>query len=299
MAASLCEALVKLLRAPPVYCAVVNRYAEPEASSYLGGLGYRELQGVPFTCYSSGGMGQPFPPSPQTRDKLLYYYAMDMASLYPVLALGMSPCDGVLDMCAAPGGKAFALLQVLRSEDGGALSLNDSSAGRVKRLREVVWKCVSRDVNYSIRITRRRGERWGDVGDEFDRVLVDAPCSSDRHNVEKWMAKGNKCWPSSETFGTLQENLVMSALHAVKPGGVVVYATCTMAPRENDAVVDGVLDTAQRHGYQVQTVPPLCEDLEESLFGDVQKTQFGKLIVPSQNSNIGPTYLSKLHLTKK
>lgn len=297
----ICESVLKLLKQPPVYCAVINRYAEPEASSHLRHLGYPELKGLPFVCYSSQPPAEtspqvPLPPSPQNSSKLLYYYAMDIASLYPVLALGVCPSDTVLDMCAAPGGKAFSMLQVLRWEEGGALALNDSSPSRVKRLWQVVQQCVSRGVKHSVRITRQNGEKLGEMEEsEYDRVLVDAPCSSDRHNAEKWTAK-NKFRPDSTTFGKLQESLVLSALHAVKTGGVVVYSTCTMSTTENDGVVDGVLESASKLGYKVDLVAPECEG---GMFGKVKTTLFGKLITPSHNLNIGPMYLSKLHLTKK
>lgn len=294
--------LVNLLKQRPLYCAVINRYAEPEASSYLRQLGYKELHGLPLVCYCSPPQPrvQPppvMPPSPQNSNKLLYYYLMDIASLYPVLALNPSPNDSVLDMCAAPGGKAFAMLQMVKSEEGGALALNDTNMGRVKRLREVVQKCVAKSVMHSVRITRRRGEEWGGIEEsEYDRVLVDAPCSSDRHSVTKWTAKSKGFWPDSEKFRTLQHSLLLSAFHAVKSGGVVVYSTCTMSTQENDAVVEGVLESACRRGYQVSTNPHLVFKLEGA---QVEKTKFGNLIIPSVDLNIGPMYLSKLSVVSK
>lgn len=289
-------ALVNLLKCPPVYCAVVNRYAGPEAGSFLQKLGYQELKGLPFACFTSSNQSN-VPPSPQNATKLLYYYAMDMASLYPVLALDPQPSDAVLDMCAAPGGKAFTILQVIRSESGGAVALNDCSASRVKRLNEVVQKCVTKGVKHSIRITRRRGEDLGRMEHSvFDRVLVDAPCSADRHNIDKWVSK-NRFWPNAGKFARLQQSLLFSAFHAVKSGGVVVYSTCTMSTQENDAVVEGAMEQVMRIGYQVKEVS-LDLELEGTLFGGAEETKFGKLIVPSINLNIGPMYLTKLCVDK-
>lgn len=291
-------ALVNLLKSPPVYCAVINKHAGPEAGSFLLKLGYEELRGLPFACFTSSNQSK-LPPSPQNGSKLLYYYGMDMASLYPVLALDPQPNDTVLDMCAAPGGKAFALIQVVKSEVGGAVALNDCSASRVKRLGDVVRKCVQKGLKHSIRITRRRGEDWGEIEQSvFDKVLVDAPCSADRHNIAKWETK-NRFWPDTEEFMKLQQSLLLSAFQAVKSGGMVVYSTCTMSRYENDAAVEGAIEQVSRTtGYQVKVEVPLDLSLERTLFGVVEETKFGKLIVPSTILNTGPMYLTKLCVDK-
>lgn len=289
--------LISLLQhSPAVYCAVINRHAEPQASNYLLQRGYQNIQGLPFTCFSSSG-SEHFPPSPQTRDKLLYYYAMDMASLSPVLALDPQAGDTVLDMCAAPGGKAFAILQLVRSQAGGAVALNDCSVSRVKRLNDVVRMCVAKGINHSVRITKRRGEDWSKIEEGmYDRVLVDAPCSADRHNIAKW-TKRNLFWPDTVQFRKLQQSLLFSALHAVRSRGTVVYSTCTLSTQENDVVVHEAIECARKRGCQVEAVAPLEQELGETLFGEVEGTEFGKLIVPSTSTNIGPMYLSKLYVT--
>lgn len=290
-------ALIKLLKCSPVYCAVINKHVETEAGSFLRKLGYKELEGLPFACFASSNQSN-FPRSPQDGNKLLYYYAMDMASLYPVLALDPQPHDTVLDLCAAPGGKAFALLQVVRSEVGGAVALNDSNASRVKRLHDVVHRCVPKRLKHSIRITRRKGEEWGQIEQSvFDRVLVDAPCSADRHNILKWATK-NKFWPDTEEFMKLQQSLLVSSFHAVKSEGVVVYSTCTMSACENDTVIEGAIEEARNIGCQVKVEVLLNHDLERTLFGSVEETSFGKLLIPSTNLNIGPMYVTKLCVEK-
>ena len=290
-------ALIKLLQGSPVCCAVINRHVGAGAGSYLLKLGYKELEGLPFACFTSSNQSN-VPRSPQDENKLLYYYAMDMASLYPVLALDPQPHDTVLDLCAAPGGKAFALLQVVRSDMGGAVALNDSSASRVKRLRDVVHRCVPKGLKHSIRITRRKGEEWGEIERSvFDRVLVDAPCSADRHNILKWVTK-KKFWPDTKEFMKLQQSLLVSSFHAVKSGGTVVYSTCTMSTCENDAIIEGAMEEVKNIGYQVKVELPLSHDLERTVFGSVEETTFGKLIVPSTNLNIGPMYVTKLCVDK-
>ena len=221
---------------------------------------------------------------------------MDIASLYPVLAIDPSPSDVVLDMCAAPGGKAFALMQRVRSECGGALALNDTSVGRVKRLRDVVGKCIGNEFKHSVRVTKRRGEKWGEIEEGvYDKVLVDAPCSSDRHSIEDWI-KSNKFYKETKKFSNLQSALVLAALRAIKHGGTVVYSTCTMSMQENDAVVKQVLESAEKLGYLVRPIEPLAQQNEVSVFGSVQDTDYGKIIMPSLDLNIGPMYTAKLYL---
>lgn len=287
------ELLVQLLQKPLVYCAVINRFAEPEASHYLRKQAFPELPGLPFKCFSMKNGVSMFPPSPQNDEKLLYYYAMDLASIYPVLALCPHSSDEVLDMCAAPGGKAFTLLQMVKSKDGGALALNDSNASRAQRLRHVVRKCVTKSVLHSVRITRRKGEEWGIIErNVYDKVLVDAPCSSDRHNIEKWVKK-NKYWPDSMKFRRLQSRLLQAAVHAVKDKGIVVYSTCTMSTEENDAVIHDVMDHMQKCGYGIEVVD------SQTPCGEIRQTEFGKLILPSATLNIGPMFLSKLQVTQR
>ncbi len=305
----MCRALIlKLLKKPPVYCAVVNRYVEPESSNYLRRLGYQKLQGLPFGCYtrknSTGGLtnGNTIPPSPQSNQKLLYYYTMDLASLYPVLALDVHPSDTILDMCAAPGGKAFLMLQIMSSEDGGAMALNDFNTSRVKRLKDVVHRCVGKDFKQSIRITRRKGEDWGKIEESaYRRVLIDAPCSTDRHRLEHWEAK-KKFYPDTKKYATLQHDLLLAGLHTAEDGGTVVYSTCTMSTHENDEVVHRVIESARKFGYRVTTTTtalptPAATCIEEE--ADFEETVYGRLILPSLQLNIGPMYVSKLCLTKR
>lgn len=292
--------LTDFLKQPSVSCAVMNKFTEPQGSNYLRQLGYQKVRNLPFICYKPPDNAplNSIPPSPQNKDKLLCYYILDTASLYPVLALDPQPTDTILDMCAAPGGKAFLLLQFLNSSKSGALALNDPSISRAKRLGKVIQQCVPKKPKHTIRITTRRGEEWGRIEEGvYDRVLVDAPCSSDRHNIKAWETK-NKFYPEVESLKVLQHDLVLGAFHAVKSGGVVVYSTCTLSALENDAVVCRVTETAQRLGYKV--TPSMDDNYVGTVFENcaVEETEYGRLIVPSSCYNIGPMYISKLLLIK-
>ena len=304
---------MNLLLQPPVYCGVINKYAEPEASNYLRMLGYTKIPGLPLPCYIFNTSSQPssrsstnnpqpthsLPPSPQTKHRLLFYYAMDVASLYPVLLLDVDPNNTILDLCAAPGGKAFAIFQLVGfGEMGGVLALNDNSYSRIKRLHNVVNYCVGQERKHSIRITKRKGEEWAKIEQNtYDKVLVDTPCSSDRHNMESWMAKGT-FHPESLKFAKLQHDLLMGAVHAVKNGGYVVYSTCTEASQENDEVISRACDSARKLGIQLRAEFPQVQQDCGAIFKTLHTKEFGTLILPSYIMNIGPMYTSKLHISK-
>lgn len=307
MAASL-KVMRKLLCREPIYCAVVNRHANPDATNFLIDGGYQKIANLPIDCYISPTQhhsisddaaalmsSKPFPRSPLSRDKLLYYYTMDVSSLLPVLALSPEADHSVLDLCAAPGGKAFALLQFLslgRSR-GGAMALNDSTFKRLTRLKKVVEKCISGDVmRKSVRFTNRMGESWTkSEHSSYDRVLVDVRCSSDRHRIEEWIKK-DVAYPNSKPFSILQEEILLGGLYSARVGGVVAYSTCTLSKTENDEVVYSTLTRARKEGMNVEIVPTpdACLPLLELCHWS--KTESGVLITPTETYNCGPMFTS-------
>ena len=300
--------LRKLLVREPIYCAVVNRHANPDATNFLIDGGYQKIASVPLDCYisptqhhskSDGAVlpatSKPFPRSPLTKDKLLHYYTMDVSSLLPVLALSPEADHSVLDLCAAPGGKAFALLQFLSlgKSRGGAMALNDSNFKRWTRLRKVIEKCVPGEVmKKSVRFTNRKGEKWTrSECSSYDRVLVDVPCSSDRHKVEEWIKK-DVAHPNSEPLSILQQQLLLAGLHSARIGGIVAYSTCTVSEIENDEVVFSALRRAKEEGLNVEIMPTpdVCSPLLEMCHWS--ETESGVLITPTETHNCGPMFTS-------
>ncbi|XP_074953820.1 5-cytosine rRNA methyltransferase NSUN4 isoform X2 [Phalacrocorax aristotelis] len=112
---------------------------------------------------------------------LLDYYLIDAASLLPVLALNVRPDDLVLDLCAAPGGKTLALLQ---TGICGRLAANDVSISRTKRLHQILHSYVPKEIRETVSVTSCDGRDWGQLqGGTFHKVLVDVPCTTDRHSA--------------------------------------------------------------------------------------------------------------------
>ncbi|NXG61587.1 NSUN4 methyltransferase, partial [Hemiprocne comata] len=169
---------------------------------------------------------------------LLSYYLMDAASLLPVLALNVQPGDFVLDLCAAPGGKTLAVLQ---TGVCGHLAANDVSVSRTKRLHQILRSYVPKEIRETVSITSYDGRDWGQLeGGTFHKVLVDVPCTTDRHSV---MEEENNIFHKRRTkerqmLPMLQLQLLMAGILATKPGGEVVYSTCSLSPLQNEYVIE-------------------------------------------------------------
>ena len=198
--------------------------------------------------------------------------------------MGVQPGDRVLDLCAAPGGKSLILLEALQGR--GELTANELSFARRKRLEEVIRSHSPPEAQKFARVTGYDGNQFGlKRASHFDRVLLDAPCSSERHMLEDDAEMKN--WKESRTsqLAKRQYSLLCSAILSTQPGGTIVYSTCSISPLENDAVVARVLD---RKGDQVEL------DAETSDLNDLEKTQYGFMILPDRAQGAGPMYIARL-----
>ncbi|MDP2439033.1 MAG: RsmB/NOP family class I SAM-dependent RNA methyltransferase, partial [archaeon] len=174
------------------------------------------------------------------------YMLQGAASFLPVMALDPQPEELVLDMCSAPGGKTTYIAALMKNT--GTLFANDVSRERISSLaanihRLGVKNCV---------ITCMDGAAIGDHVKRFDRILLDAPCSGlgvisrdPSVKVNRGLAEINRC-------SEMQRKLLNAAVDMVKPGGIIVYSTCSVAVDENEAVVDAVL--RQRKGLKILPV---------------------------------------------
>ena len=168
-------------------------------------------------------------------------YVQGLSSLAAARVLDPRPGEDVLDLCAAPGSKTTQIAALMRGE--GSLVANDRSRARVYKLRAVL---ASQGCDAFVRVTTRAGEAFGRTHPEaFDRVLVDAPCSMegriDLRDPRTWAD-----WSPAKVrrLAHQQEALLLAAIRATCPGGLVVYATCTLGPEEDERVVDRVLRRA-------------------------------------------------------
>ncbi len=157
------------------------------------------------------------------------YYIQEPSAMAPGALLPIQPGDKVLDLCAAPGGKSTQVAARLKGK--GVLVCNDISAERIKALVKNIELFGVRNAL----ITNETPQRLANVFPAyFDKILIDAPCSGEgmfRKNPELV-----KSWSPQliEQCVIMQENILDQAAQMLKPGGLMLYSTCTFAPEENE-----------------------------------------------------------------
>jgi 16S rRNA C967 or C1407 C5-methylase (RsmB/RsmF family) len=167
--------------------------------------------------------------SAYTQNKI---YIQNLSSIFAAQNLNILNSDWVLDLAAAPGGKSLIFSE--RAKKVSAVEPNKSRFFRMKRnFKEHGAKNImsfNKDGRFVYKAT----------GAIFDKVFLDAPCSSEAHIDLK---KGITWWNLRRVnkFSKLQKELIISAFEALKIGGEMIYATCTFAPEENEEVVDFLL----------------------------------------------------------
>lgn len=185
-----------------------------------------------------------------------YYYIQEIASMLPVLALKPKPEDLVLDIAAAPGSKTTQISAEMQNT--GTLIANEISLKRIKILASNAERCGSMNVI----ITKKEGislcEKLKEHGVEFDKILVDAPCSGE--GTLRSTPITYKMWNINtvKKFSRIQKNMVSSAIEILKPEGEIVYSTCTHAPEENEEVVDFILKNFDNIEIEKISLPIKC-----------------------------------------
>lgn len=195
-----------------------------------------EVQPVPFCPAGWQILRQEQPIGGTLEHEMGCYYVQDAASMLPAELFTAHAAPLILDLAAAPGGKATHLAS--RYADRGVILANDGSAARITALRSNLqtWGV------FGVLVTNFPGERFGRWFPEtFDRVLLDAPCSGE---ALRPASGGRTRYVSERERAALcqrQDALLLSAFLAARPGGEIVYATCTLAPEEDEAILDGLL----------------------------------------------------------
>lgn len=161
------------------------------------------------------------------------FAVQDHSSMLVASALGVQPKMHVLDLCAAPGGKTTHLAELM--DNRGRITACDIDA---KRLETVTALCQRLRVK-GVETVLLKEDSEPPAG-PFDAALVDVPCSNTgvlgRRPEVRWRLKPNEF----EYLVRLQTRLLIEALVRVKPGGAVVYSTCSIEPEENEGVVKAV-----------------------------------------------------------
>lgn len=175
-----------------------------------------------------------------------HYYVQDLSSCIAVDALEVKEGLHILDVAAAPGGKTTMIAQ--RMNNTGSIVALEPNAMRARSLSFNLARCGVSNAC----ILGHPGEEITKLDMTFDRVLLDAPCSCEGV-IAKDITRKTSHEPSDVEFcSNRQESLIAAAAAAVKPGGIMVYSTCSFAPEENEAVVDSLLK--RRNDVSVEPV---------------------------------------------
>jgi 5-methylcytosine rRNA methyltransferase NSUN4 len=209
---------------------------------------------------------------------LLKAYYLDQGSVLAASLLPVRDGDCVLDMCAAPGGKSLVIASKLAGS--GSLLCNDRSSQRRARLKKVLDEHLPTEWRSTVSISSHDATRWGlHQQEEYDAILLDAPCSSERHVLKDPTALAEWGPARAKHLAVQQFAMLAAALEAVKKGGTILYSTCAISQVENEGVISKL---HLKRGGRFEEIPvsvPGAEPLEH-----------GQIILPDTNGGRGPMY---------
>lgn len=212
-----------------------------------------------------------------TQSKAFYegrLYIQNLSSMIAPILLAPQPEETVLDLAAAPGGKTLILAGMMQNT--GWLSAVEPSKDRFYRLCDNLKSQGVANAHTYMTDGRSVGKKCPQM---FDRILLDAPCSSESR-FKSFDEKSTSYWSTHKVKETskLQRRLLLSAFDALKPGGRLLYSTCSFSPEENESPLQHLLE---RHGSSLKTLPLILP------FDNVQKPlkQWGKEIYDERIQN--------------
>lgn len=198
---------------------------------------------LPFVCDAVPWEPQGFYYDPQHRPGLHpyhecgVYYLQEASAMAPVTLLDPQPGEIICDLCAAPGGKSTQIASRLQGE--GLLVSNEIHPKRAK----ILSRNMERMGVANALVTNETPERLSkQFSDFFDRVLVDAPCSGEGMFRKEEAAITDWSEETVQMCAARQLEILDSAAKMVRPGGRLVYSTCTFSPEENEQVIAAFLD---------------------------------------------------------
>lgn len=235
-----------------------------------------------------------FPAPKLSKSNLFDYYLIDGASALPALLLDIRDGDYVGDFCAAPGGKSLLLFFTFKRCH---FLLNDQSASRFARLKRVYDSFVPNSKQATIEFQNQDACQLKKY-DSFDKILLDVPCTNDRHSL---YVEANNMFATKRTRERIeipyrQLDLLFESLKCLKPGGTLVYSTCSLSPIQNDGVVHMALKRVwqeTRLEFAVIDVSRILKPFK-TIYRLNHRLRYGTQVEPFLPSNYGPMYFAKL-----
>ncbi len=212
-------------------------------------------------------------------------YRLDSASVRAAQALRLPDSGQILDACAAPGGKSLVIASSMQQNT--MLLCNELSSDRRRRLSDVLDAHLQPESRSRVIVSgfdaAAAGGRLGERG-RFAAILLDAPCSSERHVLRDTVALAQWSPARIKFLSRRQWSLLSSAFLLLAPGGSLVYATCALSPEENDGPMERLF---QKYGGALEDDP--------IPFGPgAERTARGVMYLPDGAGGAGPLYIARI-----
>lgn len=205
------------------------------------------------------------------------YYIQEPSAMTPASLLPVCPGDKVLDLCAAPGGKSTELAARLAGE--GLLVANDISNSRAKALLKNIELFGVRNAVVVSESPSKLAESFSGY---FDKILVDAPCSGEgmfRKSpsiIKNWEQYG------VEYYNKLQKEILPFAVSMLKPGGYLLYSTCTFSPEENEGTIAYIHEMFPK----LEVVPAIMDSVTDEVMKTLDEEDKLRLLQMSKRDNV-------------
>lgn len=237
------EFLEKMDRQPQQYIRVNSlKTTKKELQARLVERGFKLADSVIDDVFAVKEAPHPLGATPEYL--LGYYYIQDLSSCISVVALDPKENETNLDMCAAPGGKTTYIAQKMNNT--GLLVAMESNKNRMNSIIFNLNRCgVMNTCVYNLDALKAK-----ELGLKYDKILLDAPCTCEGVIPKDTSRKTSHRPNDIEYCSKNQVKLIDTAITLTKSGGILVYATCSFAPEENEMIIDHVLQK-----YDIEIVP--------------------------------------------
>lgn len=201
-----------------------------------------------------------YPLGATTEYLLGYYYIQDLSSCLAVRAMEPTTNDTNIDLCAAPGGKTSYIAQLMNNQ--GLLVTIEAKKDRLRSLIFNLRRCY---VKNTVVFHMDASNASSLLSLKFDKVMLDAPCSCEGVIPKDLERKYNRTPEDIDYCANIQRQLLDEAIKIVKDDGIIVYATCSFAPEEDEAIIDYAI---KRHNVKIEPLSYGSEGITK--FGDLE-----------------------------
>jgi len=197
-------------------------------------------------------------------------YIQELSSMIPALILEPKKNENILDVCAAPGSKTTQMAAI--TNNGAHIVAVEKARTRFFKMKEIIEQQGAKNIRTILEDANYLPVKYPEFINYFDKILLDAPCSNEA-SIDLSHPSTLKYWSKSEArhISKLQKGLMNTALKMLKPGGILVYSTCTYSVEENELVLDWILN--KRDDIKIEkfslnlknTIPGLIEWRDKKL----------------------------------